>query len=66
MQGSPIPAANLTLDGVVQAIVFGLLQTADANHWFVVPPALYAAGGAIGWLAAHGWDYFTGDNKKPA
>ena len=65
MQGSPIPATNLTLDGAVQVIVFGLLQTADANHWFAVPASLYAAGGALGWLVAHFWDWKTGDNNKP-
>lgn len=64
MNGSPVPATNLTLDGAVQLIIFAFLQTADANHWFTVVPSLYAAGGAIGWMVAHAYDWKTGDNKK--
>lgn len=63
MQGSPMPASNLTLDAALQIVIFALLKTADANHWFIVPAELYAAGGAIGWLCAHLWDWKTGDNR---
>lgn len=57
MNGSAIPANNLNFRLAAMAIYVAIFATID------VPQALYAASGAVQYVASHAWDWKTGDNK---
>lgn len=64
MNGNSIPAYNLQFGGAIAALWLGILYIIQANRWLIIPdPVFTISGPAITILAAHLWDWFTGDNK---
>lgn len=64
MNGNATPADNLQFGGAVAALWIGILYIIQANHWLIIPDTVFTiSGSAVTILAAHLWDWFTGDNK---
>jgi len=64
MNGNPVPAANLQFGGAIAALWLGLLYIIKANGWMIIPDEVFTLSPtAVTVLAAHLWDWKTGDNK---
>ena len=55
---------NLWFATAITALYAGLISLIQANHWMVIPDGFLAATSTpVFAIAAHLWDWKTGDNK---
>jgi hypothetical protein len=67
MNGSAVPAANLNFGAAIAALWIGLLYMVKANTMIIIPDEVFTLSPpAVSYLAAHFWDWKTGDNKPSA